>query len=85
MNDTTKNAAAKAYAWIEARFAEGRNVWVQTYVKNIKVTPKVYASWKDSGGMFKLSDSGDLFIRRGNKAWDCIGNKHQMLVGLTAQ
>lgn len=62
-----KNGAGKL-AWIERRLAEGSTVYVSTYTRATKVTPKVAARWAKAGHDLFRVDAGDsLYMARGSR------------------
>ena len=63
--------ARRRFAWIQARLAEGRTVYLHTHTR-------VTAYKAKHAAMFKATRSG-LYVARG-KGWDCILST----VGLTA-
>lgn len=80
------NVGERAHAWIHARIAEGATVYLQTHLKITKITPKTFASWADSGGLLKLDQKGNLFMRYGRKGrWDCIATPTMRLVHIAAR
>jgi len=59
-------------AWIQERLAEGRTVYVCTYTRATKITPKAAKRWADAGlALFKVDGRGSLLMARG-KHYDCI-------------
>ncbi len=58
--------------WINERLAEGMRVWIQTTYKSSYVTAKVADAWSERGGFFRVDNDGSLYMRRGQKKWDCI-------------
>lgn len=58
--------AKRKLEWIKARSAEGLDVYVCTYTKSTRFTPKTMAK----GEWFKATRSG-LYVARGRQ-WDCV-------------
>lgn len=75
--------ADRALAWIERQLSEGATVYISTYTKATKITPKRYASWPSDRPLFKVSGS-DLLMARGRR-YDCIISGSIRLVGITAR
>ena len=66
-------------AMIETGLASGKTVYIQSYTKVWKVTPKVAKGWADAGyKLFKASEKS-LYIARG-KSFDDIS-----LCGITVR
>ncbi len=49
----------------------GRTVYICNHMKQVKVTPKTYKKWADSGYYLFKDDGQSLYMARG-KNYDCI-------------
>lgn len=64
--------AAEKLAWIKERLAGNMTVYVCTYTRATKITPKTAARWADAGrDLFKIDSTGSLMMAVGNR-YDCI-------------
>ena len=65
---------ADKLAWIEERLAEGMTVYLSTYTRTTKVTPKTAKRWTKSGTpLFKIGKDGALLMARGRHYDDATG------------
>jgi len=63
---THKSESRNKLAWIEARIAEGRTVYIRNALKGAKITPANFAKWEASGhDLFKIDGEGRLRMARG--------------------
>ena len=70
-NQTT--TAHEKLTWIEDRLAEGKTVYICTYTRATKITPKTAARWAAAGNiLIKVDASGSLVMARGHH-YDDIG------------
>ena len=68
-----QSGAAKL-AWIKERLAEGMTVYLGTYTRTTKVTPKTAKRWEESGQpLFKVGSDGALLMARGRHYDDATG------------
>jgi len=59
----TMHKARKRIAWIKAQFANGRDVYISTYLSSTRYRPQ-------HADMFRAGKTG-AYVQRGKK-WDCI-------------
>lgn len=62
------HVARRKIAWIAARHAQGKTVFIRTATHIFKYPPKC-------SGMFKATRNG-AYVQRGTKKWDCIDFNH---------
>ena len=68
METTQKTAAEKAFSFVNASLADGKNVYVSTVYRSTRVTPKLAARWRLAGRpVFYLKD-GALMMNAGKGA-----------------
>lgn len=56
---------------IKTALGSGKKVFICTSTKTIEVGEKIFKAWEQHGGLFKTANNS-LFMRRGQKSWDCI-------------
>jgi hypothetical protein len=65
------NTASEKFEAINKNLLAGKTVFIATYTKATKITPKTFKSWEASGHkLFKLAGNS-LYMARGKK-FDCI-------------
>jgi len=68
---TKENPAKIALDWVTARLDEGLTVYFATPLRVVPVKARNVRDWEGHGGLFKINGES-LFIRRGQKNWDCV-------------
>lgn len=60
--------ATARLTWIREQLAAGLTVYVCTYTRATKITPKTAKRWADSGiDLFKVDSTGALVMARGRR------------------
>ncbi len=61
----------KTLTWIEARIAEGRTVYITTYTRSTKITPKTFNRFAAAGTPVFKADKNSTYMIHGN-SYVCI-------------
>ena len=71
---------------LNADLKAGRTVYISTYTKATRITPKTAAKWEASGiPMFKLASDGRLMMANGRGYVTIANESGMLLVGISAQ
>ena len=68
METTTENQAEAAFAFINLSLAQGKNVYVGTQLRALRISPQLAAKWEAAGKPFFRLKDGNLLMRSGRNS-----------------
>ena len=73
-----------ALDFINKQIADGNTIWIRSYTRSTKVTPKTVKSFDEANHpIFKMNSANELLMAEG-KNYVCIATPKILMVGISA-